>query len=121
MSARVTLSPPFASREFNGEVLLDELADLRDAQVAQQPLNDCAEALREFSTLRASEAVQRMKHLASARFQSQPALAALLVRWANRVKSEQDVAQLSLHFQRLALTAGVIAAFRRSGFKGRRA
>src|SRR3954471_24653283 len=99
------LSPPFASRELNGEVLLEELEDLRDARIGPQPLIDCALAVRQMKTTRVSEAALKLKQLAGGRFQSQPALAGLLMRWASKLKSEQDVTALNAHLERLALTA----------------
>ncbi len=106
-------SAPFVSRELNGEQLLEELADLRNSQVAQKHLNDCALAVREFSGVRVSEASTRLKALATSRFASQPALASLLVRWAGRLKSEVDVPLLVAHLERLALTAAVVGGLRR--------
>jgi hypothetical protein len=120
-ASRAQSSAPFASRELNGEVLLEELGDLRASQVPQRHLDDCALAMRDFSGLRASEAVTRLKHLASNRFAGQPALASLLVRWAARLKSDHDVPLLLAHFERLALTSALVAVVRRSAdaLKGR--
>lgn len=108
------LSPPFASRELNGEVLLDCLDELRGAQVNQQHLNDCATALHDLRGARVPDAVARLKHLAANRFAAQPALASLLVRWAQKLKGEADVAALVAHLERLALTAAVLSALRRA-------
>lgn len=106
-------STPFASREFNGEVLLDELDDLRNAALAQKHLTDLVLGLREVSALRLPDAVTRLKHLASNRFAGQQALSSLLLRWAGRVKSEADVQALVGHLERLALTSAIITALRR--------
>lgn len=111
---RPTLSPPFASRELNGEVLLEELNDLRDSRVGSQHLVDCALAVRQIRTVRVSEATIRLKQLAGGRFNSQPALAALLMRWASRLKTEADVTALTGHIERLALTSTLLAATRRA-------
>lgn len=108
-------SAPFASRELNGEVLLEELQDLRDARVGPQTLTDCALAVRPLKTLRVSEASVRIKQLAGSRFQAQPALAALLVRYAAKLKSDDDVGALCGHLERLALTAQLLGAIRRQG------
>jgi hypothetical protein len=113
-AARAQPSAPFASRELNGEVLLEALGDLRQSQVQQRHLDDCALALRDFSGLRGAEAVTRLKHLASNRFAGQPALASLLVRWAAKLKSDADVPLLIGHFERLALTSSLVAVVRRS-------
>ncbi|MHB8876359.1 MAG: hypothetical protein ACYC8T_21920 [Myxococcaceae bacterium] len=107
------VSAPFASREFNGELLLEELESLRDAQVRQGQLNDCVLALGQLEGLRGSEAAVRIRQLASGRFQGQPALASLLVRWAARLKTEVDVPQLTSHLRRLALTSALVGAMRR--------
>ncbi len=106
-------SAPFVSRELNGEQLLEELADLRNSQIPQKHLNDCALAVRELSGVRVSEASTRLKALATSRFASQPALASLLVRWAGRLKSEVDVPLLVGHLERLALTAAIVGGLRR--------
>lgn len=114
-AARSQPSTPFASREFNGEVLLEELTDLRNAQVAQKTLGDLVVGLRELEGGRVSEAAQRLKQLAANRFSSTPALAALLVRWAARLKVEADVPLLISHFERLAITSAIVASVRRAG------
>jgi hypothetical protein len=111
-AARPQPSAPFASRELNGELLLDELADLRNAQVAQKHLDDLARALHELEGSRVAEAVVRLKQLAN-RFAGQPALASLLVRWSAKLKSEVDVGLLVGHLERLALVSAMLGAFRR--------
>jgi hypothetical protein len=108
------LSPPFASRELNGEVLLDCLDELRGAQVHQQHLTDCVTALRDLRGARVPDAVARLKYLAANRFAAQPALASLLVRWAQKLRGEADVGALVGHLERLALTAAIISALRRA-------
>lgn len=108
------LSPPFASRELNGEVLLEELADLRDSRVGPQHLVDCALVVRGIRNVRVSEAMVRLKQLAGGRFQAQPALAALLMRWASKLKTEADVTALTGHIERMALAASLLSAIRRA-------
>lgn len=112
--ARSQPSSPFASRELNGEVLLEELADLRSAQVPQKNLNDLVVGLRDLEGVRVSEASMRLRQLAQNRFSGTPALASLLVRWAARLKSEADVPLLLAHFERLAVTAAIISGVRRA-------
>lgn len=112
-TSRSQPSAPFASRELNGEVLLEELADLRNAQVQQRHLNDCVLNLRGLEGVRVSEAVARLKQLASNRFAGQPALASLLVRWAAKLKHEVDVPLLVSHLERLALTSALVTTLRR--------
>ncbi len=107
------LSAPFADRELNGEVLLRELSALRDAQVRQRQLDDCALALRGLSGLKVSETIVKIRDLAGGRFDGNPALAALLVRWAAKLRTEEDIPVLVAHFVRLAVSAGLIAAIRR--------
>lgn len=109
-----SLSAPFASRELNGEVLLEELSDLRDSRVGSQHLIDCALAVRQIRNVRVSEAMIRLKQLAGGRFQTQPALAALLMRWASKLKSEADVTALTGHIERLALSSTLLSAMRRA-------
>ena len=106
-------SAPFQNRELNGELLLEELSELRQAQVQQKHLNDCVANLRGMSGSRVSEAAQQLKALASNRFGGQPALASLLVRWAARLKTEFDVSLLVGHLERLALTGALVGALRR--------
>lgn len=108
------LSAPFATRELNGEVLLEELNDLRDSRVGSQHLIDCALVVRQLRNVRVSEATLRLKQLAGGRFQAQPALAALLMRWASKLKTEADVTAFASHIERLALTAGLLGAIRRA-------
>lgn len=107
-------STPFASRELNGEVLLEELTDLRSAQIHQKHLNDLVVGLRDLEGVRVSEAAQRLKQLAANRFSGTPALASLLVRWAAKMKAEADVPLLIAHFERVAITSAIVSAIRRA-------
>lgn len=112
-AARPQASAPFVNRELNGEHLLDELSELRNAQIAQKHLEDLARALHELEGRRVAEAVLQLKHLASNRFAGQPAIASLLVRWSTKLKSEVDVGLLVGHLERLALVSALLGAFRR--------
>lgn len=114
MPGKVQPSTPFSSRELNGEVLLEELSDLRQAQVHQKHLSDLVVGLRDLEGVRVSEASQRLKQLAANRFSGTPALASLLVRWAAKLKVEPDVPLLIAHFERLAVTAAIVGAVRRA-------
>ncbi|MBL8951128.1 MAG: hypothetical protein JNK82_10150 [Myxococcaceae bacterium] len=107
-------SPPFANRELNGELLLEEISELRNAQVPQRQLNDCVGALKDLMGTRASEASAHIKVLATARFAQHPAMAALLVRWASRLKTDVDVPLLFGHFERLARVSAAMSALRRA-------
>ncbi|MER2563173.1 MAG: hypothetical protein ABTQ32_20765 [Myxococcaceae bacterium] len=112
-AARPQASAPFVNRELNGEQLLDELSELRNAQIAQKHLEDLARALHELEGRRVAEAVVQLKQLASNRFAGQPAIASLLVRWSTKLKSEVDVGLLVGHLERLALVSALLGAFRR--------
>lgn len=112
-AARPQASAPFVNRELNGEQLLDELSELRNAQIAQKHLEDLARALHELEGRRVAEAVLQLKQLASNRFAGQPAIASLLVRWSAKLKSEVDVGLLVGHLERLALVSALLGAFRR--------
>ncbi|MDP1916692.1 MAG: hypothetical protein Q8L14_10620 [Myxococcales bacterium] len=112
-AARPQPSAPFVSRELNGENLLDELAELRNAQVAQKHLEDMVRALRELEGSRVSEAVTRLKSLATNRFSGQPVIASLLVRWSTKLKTELDVGLLVSHLERMTLVSALLGAFRR--------
>lgn len=107
-------STPFASRELNGEVLLEELTDLRNAQVPHKHLSDLVIGLRDLEGVRVSEAAQRLTQLAANRFAGTPALSSLLVRWSKKLKVEPDVPLLIAHFERLAVTAAIVASVRRA-------
>jgi len=111
--ARSQPSPPFASRELNGQVLLEELAELGQAQIAQRHLDDCVAGLGDLEGIRASDAASRLKHLAANRFSSQPALGRLLVQWAGKLKTEADIPLLKNHLFRLAMASAVLGALRR--------
>lgn len=106
-------STPFASREFNGEVLVQELDDVRAAPVRQ--LADLATALDELMGVRAAEATQKLNQLAAGRFSSPPQLAALLKLSAKKLKVDADVPLLIAHFGRLAITAALTQAIHRAG------
>ncbi|MDP3505255.1 MAG: hypothetical protein Q8S33_33260 [Myxococcales bacterium] len=112
-AARPQPSAPFVSRELNGENLLDELAELRNAQVAQKHLEDMVRALRELEGSRVSEAVTGLKSLATNRFSGQPVIASLLVRWSTKLKTELDVGLLISHLERMTLVSALLGAFRR--------
>lgn len=112
-AARPQPSAPFVSRELNGEHLLDELAELRNAQVTQRHLEDMVRALRELEGSRVSEAVTRLKALATNRFAGHPVIASLLVRWSSKLKTELDVGLLVSHLERMTLVSALLTAFRR--------
>ncbi len=112
-AARPQPSAPFAGRELNGEQLLDELAELRTAQVSPRHLEELARSLRELEGRRAPEAASQLKQLALNRFAAQPALASLLTRWAGRLKADVDVPLLVGHLERLAIVSAVLGAFRK--------
>lgn len=105
-----SLSPPLAARELNGQLLLEELMDLREGQVRSALLASCA---RELKAQRGMDAAAFKKHLlslADGRFAEQAALAKLLRSWAQRVSGPADVHVLASHFERLALTSALLTA-----------
>lgn len=104
-------STPFVSRELNGEVLLSELTDLRSAGVSQSELNQWVLTVRELAGAPATMAASRLKHHAT---QAPPALGAIFKRWATRLRADADVEPLLAHFDRLAITAGIVGALRRA-------
>lgn len=107
-------SAPFSSRELNGEVLVEELSDLRLAQVQGKHLLDLANGVRDVVGTPVPEAALRLKAMAGQRFAGQPAVASLLVRWAMKVKSDQDLKILSAHLLRLAVTNALLPSLRRA-------
>lgn len=113
-TTRTQASAPLASREFNGEVLLDCLDELRAAQVQQRHLNDCAAALGGLAGHPVEDAANRLRSIAASRFGTLPALASLLVRWSKKLKSNADVPLLIAHFERLALASAALGAMRRA-------
>lgn len=112
-SSPKVLSAPFADRELNGDVLLDELRDLRQAAVAQKILNECALACREVAGLGHAEAATKLRQLATARFPAAPPLVKLINEWAGKLKGPSDVPELISHFERLALTSALLSAMMR--------
>ncbi len=113
MAQKGPVSAALQSRELNGEVLLEELTELRTGQVAQTALLDLAVHARELSGMRLSEAQAFLKTLAG-RFTATPALGGLISRWSVKLKADLDVPLLVGHFERLALNAVVLAALRRA-------
>jgi hypothetical protein len=115
MSPSTTLAPsaPFAHREFNGELLLEELRDLRAAGVGNRHMVECALALREVRGQPLADALIRIKQIATLRFGGVPELSGLLTRWSAKLKTERDVSELILHFQRIAIVSGLIGAIGR--------
>jgi hypothetical protein len=112
-AARHQPSAPFVNRELNGEDLLDELLELRNAQVKQKHLEELASALRALEGSPVKEAVKGLTSLATNRFSAQPVLAALLVRWSKKLKTDLDVGLLLDHLERLTLVSLLIFAFRK--------
>jgi hypothetical protein len=102
------VSAPFADRELDGTVLLEELANLRNAGVPQRALELCNQALESLSGLSASDAADQLRAVAFSDFPEIPALAQLLVRWATKLKRDEDVLALQGHFRKLALTSALL-------------
>ncbi len=104
--ARAQPSSAFLGREFNGEVLVQELEDLQ--LLPARTLSELAASMSMLSQLALPQAQARLTQLAQGQ---SPALANLLKQYAKRVKHDADVVQLVSHFQRLAVTAALASAF----------
>lgn len=113
MTGKQPVSAALQSRELNGELLLEELAELRVAMVPQSVMLDLSAHARELSGMRVAEAQAFLKTLAG-RLGSTPALGTLVARWAVKLKSDFDVPLLVGHLERLAVSAAVFAALRRA-------
>jgi len=107
---KLPLSPPLAARELNGEQLLEELYELREGQVRTAQLAACARDLRAQRDSDPARLKKQLVALAEGRYAPQPALAQLLRSWAPRVNVPGDVAALTSHFERLALTSALLTA-----------
>lgn len=107
------LSAAFAHRELNGEILLEELGELRAEHVRQSQLNDCALMLRRLTGQGAAAAKREAHQLVKTRLSDVPALARLVARWTERLHTDLDVTELVSHIQRLALTSALAGALRR--------
>jgi hypothetical protein len=110
--AKGAVSAALQSRELNGDVLLDELNELRMGAVQQAALIDMSTGARDMTGMRVSEAQQWLKSFGQ-RFPSQPALGNFLNRWSQKLKSDHDVPLLVSHLERLAQAAVVMSALRR--------
>lgn len=106
------LSPPFANREFNGEVLLAELTQLRAAQVPVGRLSEAHLALRESERVELASWPTHLRNIAVTRLSGAPAVAGLVAMWVGRVKSNEDRRAVIEHFERLAVTAAILSAVR---------
>jgi hypothetical protein len=103
-------SAPFVDRELNGTVLLDELAMLRQAGVGQGILESCSRILESLRGLENADAADQLRAIAVSEFAQAPALAQLLVRWAPKLRQDEDVESLLGHFRKLALTSALLQA-----------
>jgi hypothetical protein len=105
-----SISAPFADRELNGTQLLEELTALRAAGVTPAQLLTCDRALNTLQGMAARAAADELRQVAVQEFAPTPALAQLLVRWAQKVRLDGDVEVLRGHVHRLALNAALLAA-----------
>jgi hypothetical protein len=108
------------SRELNGEVLLDELDELRGGQVSQRQLDECANALRSLKEGSAPRVAASIRELAAHQYADAPSLGSLLRRWATRLKHDVDAPLLVAHFERLAMVSAVVSALQRAAPRGGR-
>lgn len=112
----MALSPPFASRELNGETLVGELGVLHEARVPQRALEECALAVKGMVPGRPQE-VAAVARAQAARHQAAPALASMLTQWAARVRTDDDARALADHLVRLATAAALLGAMRRGALR----
>lgn len=106
-------SAPFRDREFNGATLLEEWAELRAGQESPLSVAHAALEVRALAAAPAVEARARLSQWATAARQHTPALAALLLRWAGRLRTGPDTALLAGHLERLALLGEALENGRR--------
>lgn len=102
-------SAPFRDREFNGTTLLEEWSELRAEPGAALAVAHAALAVRALEGIPATDARTRLARWAAAARQQAPALAALVLRWAGRLRTPSDTALLAGHLQRLALLGEALA------------
>ncbi len=115
MTARKpSLSPPFAHRELNGELLVAELRQLRAAQVPVGELHRLATALGRISGLSVAEAAASVRQLQRELLGPHSPLSALLRDHAGKLRAEGDPAALAGHFSRLANAAAALEGMRRA-------
>lgn len=105
-------SPAFADREFNGTVLVQEIEELSSSGVPPEQISECGQDLQGLLGLPPQEASARIHALAKTRASTHPALAALLSRWAPRIKMHVDLPLLISHFNRLAMAMAALPALR---------
>jgi hypothetical protein len=113
-SRKSQVSPPFAARELNGERLLEELGELAENGVTQGRLEACVMALRTLGRGSPSTATAEIRAVATDEFGDTPGLSRMLLSWAAKVRSEDDIPILLDHFERMALVAALAAAARRA-------
>ena len=105
-------SAAFSAVEFNGELLLEELASIRGARVPQERLNDCALAVAPVASLPVAPAAERLRQLASGRFGREASLARMLNDGASKLRTDADAGIFVSHVKRLALVGGLLGAMR---------
>ncbi len=105
-------SAPFRNREFNGDLLLSELAQLRSSSVSQSTLSATSKTLTTFRDLQAADAARYILRLAEGLDPTEVALARLLKEWARKLKAKPDVVLLAAHFEKLALTSSLLSSLR---------
>jgi hypothetical protein len=105
-------SPPFADREFNGTVLVQEVEELLLAGVPAEQIWECGQDLQALLGVPASEASTKVQALAKTRTATHPMLVALLTRWAPRIRIQVDLPLFISHFNRLAMAMAALPALR---------
>lgn len=107
-------SAPFRDREFNGTTLLEEWAELRAGRESPLSVAQAALAVKALAGAPPADARLRLSQWAAAARAQTPALAALVLRWAGRVRTAPDTGMLAGHLERLALLGEALGEGRRT-------
>ncbi len=105
-------SAAFLHREVDGEDLLSELNELREGQVAQRQLVEIVARLKPLRSLSFVEGSTEIRRLLDDHSNDAPRLAALVRRWAQRLRVDDDVPMLVAHFERLMLSSAILPVIR---------
>jgi hypothetical protein len=107
-------SAPFRDREFNGTTLLEEWAEVRAGRESPLAVALAAKVAWGLAGLPVADARTRLGQWADAARGETPALAALVCRWAGRLRAPADTGLLAAHLERLSLLGEAL------GTEGRR-
>jgi hypothetical protein len=112
------LSAPFAARELNGEMLLEEVATLRGRGVPQSALEYCAASLARSAGAGAAQVPDTVQQIASSGGRCPSPLAHLVAAWARKVRTDDDAVALADHFSRVARVAALLPALVQASERG---